>query len=314
MVRFSRGFLPMIPLFPKFKRLSLEDQKDVEAATERFPMYSDFDFVSLWCWNTQENILLSKLHNNLVVRFQHYLTGDLFYSFIGQNQVADTITTLLSFAESEALKPYLGLVPEHVFESSLLGEHSNSFDVVADPDNYDYVLSTEKISSMNGKKLHQKRKKLNKFIESNKNLEIVTSNASDHGVQNEILSFFDEWVKRRGKSWEEMRNEHIAMKRLFFGAHQFQVNIQSLFVNGKLAGYTIFEIKNRNYALSSFQKADTTYEGIYEFLYASLAQYLLARQCRFINIEQDLGLPGLRRSKKDYDPAYLKKYTISPRK
>ena len=65
----------MIPQFPEFKSLELSDKKDIESFTKRFPPYSDFNFVSMWSWDIKEEIRISQLNGNLVVRFTDYLTG-----------------------------------------------------------------------------------------------------------------------------------------------------------------------------------------------------------------------------------------------
>jgi hypothetical protein len=86
-----------------------------------------------------------------------------------------------------------------------------------------------------------------------------------------------------------------------------------VFVDGLLRGFTVFEQVTKEYAILSFQKADKSYPGIFEFLNHSIALYLHKRGCMFMNMEQDLGIPGLRQAKRKYDPTYLKKYSIRPK-
>lgn len=85
----------MIPEFPEFKKLELSDKKDIEQFTSKFPPYSDFNFVSMWSWDIKGEMRVSQLNDNLVVRFTDYLTGEPFYSFLGNNKVNDTAEKLL---------------------------------------------------------------------------------------------------------------------------------------------------------------------------------------------------------------------------
>ena len=39
----------MIPEFPEFKKLELSNKEEIEKITQKFPPYSDFNFVSMWC-------------------------------------------------------------------------------------------------------------------------------------------------------------------------------------------------------------------------------------------------------------------------
>lgn len=41
----------MIPKFPEFKKLELSNKEEIENFTSKFPPYSDFNFVSMWCWD-----------------------------------------------------------------------------------------------------------------------------------------------------------------------------------------------------------------------------------------------------------------------
>src|SRR4051812_16029246 len=101
----------MIPKFPDFKRLEISDRADVEAITKQFPPSSDFNFTSMWCWDTHGEIRLSQLNGNLIVKFTDYLTGEPFFSFVGTNKVNETAEKLLELSKKEALVQKLKLVP-----------------------------------------------------------------------------------------------------------------------------------------------------------------------------------------------------------
>ena len=75
----------MIPEFPQFKPLTLSDKESIERITQKYPPYSDFNFMSMRCWDIKGKIKISKFNNNLVVRFTDYLKGNPFFSFWGDN-------------------------------------------------------------------------------------------------------------------------------------------------------------------------------------------------------------------------------------
>ena len=85
-----------------------------------------------------------------------------------------------------------------------------------------------------------------------------------------------------------------------------------IYINGKLEGFTIGEPLNPDMAAIHFEKANFNIQGIYPalnkyFLLQSWQDYLL------VNRAEDLGMPGLRKAKKDYKPAWLEmKYTATP--
>jgi hypothetical protein len=60
-----------------------------------------------------------------------------------------------------------------------------------------------------------------------------------------------------------------------------------------------------------FEKADTSYNGLYQFVNQEFAAALPAN-IEIINREQDLGEPGLRQAKLSYHPSgFVRKFTVT---
>ena len=129
----------MLPTFPNCKKISLEDKKNVETYLSNFPPYSDFNFLSMWSYNTQNDVEIATLHNNLVVRLRDYITQEPFYYFLGNNNVSESIEILLAHSEKEHLMPKLKLVPEESIRKDL--GKLDKYNITQDRDHFDYILS-----------------------------------------------------------------------------------------------------------------------------------------------------------------------------
>ena len=149
----------MIPEFPQFKKLELSDKQDVEKFTSKYPPYSDFNFVSMWAWNIKDEMRLSVLNDNLVVHFNDYMTGGLFYSFLGNNKVNETAEALLELSKKEGIEPILKLVPEN----SIKGLDGKRFKILEDRDHFDYILSTNNLTNYSGSNFQRHRNKVLRF-------------------------------------------------------------------------------------------------------------------------------------------------------
>lgn len=303
-----------LPIFPRFKKLTFQDKDIINKFAFKFPPYSDYYFMSLFSWNVDENVEYSFLNNSLVVKLQEYEGESYFYSFLGNRQVDSTINELLLFSKSNGMQQVLKLIPEH----NLLGQDIDGlrtkYVIKEDPDNFDYLLSIDKLFTMKGKRLHQKRKLLNHYLKKYLDLtkyEVVDLN--NNKLQEEILSLVLLWKDISKKNIDINVNELQALKRIFKGIDYSNLKILCIYISNQLKGFTIFEQINSHYVVSSFQKADLEIDGIVPFMYYRLANYLKTNNCLYINIEQDLGIPRLRRAKSDYDPIFLKKYIISPK-
>ncbi len=298
----------MLPTFPQFKPLELADQADIEKFTINYPPYSDYNFTSMWCWNTANGIRLSTLNNNLVVKFADYITGKNFYSFLGINDRDATLNTL--FEHIDATKPhlrYLKLVPEVT-----LGDYtSRAVKIYPDRDNFDYVYSVEKLETLAGGKLAAKRNYVKRFKAYYQST-LIELDLKQEKTMEQIRELFFIWVMRHDRPLAEFQHEFVALNRFLKLDDYSNFLSLGIFIDGALCAFWLLEIVDQIYAMSHFQKARTAdFIGINAYLLQEGALILAERGIQLINYEQDLGLAGLREAKLDFAPVdYLKKFII----
>ncbi|MBU2329986.1 hypothetical protein KKG57_00785, partial [Patescibacteria group bacterium] len=127
----------MIAEFPNFKKIELTDKEEIDGLTKKYPPYSDFEFGSLWAWDVKEEMAISVLNDNLVVKFTDYTTGNPFLAFLGENEVDATTESLLSYSRENNFEETLHLIPETVAkeldrELFVVEESRDHFDYVCD--------------------------------------------------------------------------------------------------------------------------------------------------------------------------------------
>lgn len=299
----------MIPHFPEFKKLEFEDKADIEKFTHTFAPYSDFNFMSMWSWDIQGEKYVSELNGNLVVRFDDYITGEIFYSFLGNNMPNETAEMLLDFSVKEGLPAILKLLPE----DSIRGLDAERFEIIEDRDNHDYIYDVDVLLRMDGGKFKSKRRHLKFFEENFPHAVIKEINLNDQFVKDEIVHLSREWAQEKGKSSDESENELQAISR-FLDSHKPEHFIAvGIYIDGKLVAVSKVE-KHDDHATYHFKKALTSsFRGIEPYLMRGLVKILDLRGVKYLNREQDLGIPGLRESKESYGPSrYLKKFRLSP--
>lgn len=298
----------MIPEFPKFKKLEFSDKAEVEAFTCNYPPYSDFDFMSMWCWDISEQTVLSILNQNLVVKFCDYLTGQPFYSFLGSNNLSDTIHKLLDMSLREGISLELRLVPE----DSIKMIDTSKFRTIEDRDHFDYVYSVDELKRYEGGIYETKRNNLNRFLKKYPDVEVKVLDLASKGIQEQIISLDYLWLENKTllKKNPEAGNEFKALKRLF---HSNCLDLVALgcYVDKKLIAFCISELLHSNFALAHFAKADVNFSGVYARLMKETTKLLSLSNVSLLNYEQDLGLSSLRYSKTSFRPKFfLKKYTV----
>ena len=300
----------MIPEFPEFKQLELSDRAEVENITKQFPPYSDFHFPDMWCWDIHEPVLLSKLKENLVVKQTDALSGKPYYSVIGTNAIPATIDCVCSFLTKNGLPQTLKWIPEETIQ------YVNGFasSVIEDRDNYDYIFDVEKIYCAKGNEFRYYRHSLNKFEKSFPYIKTLPIDLTDSIVKNQINKHFITWSKNI-KTENKVGNllfEHKALNKLLSSANEFEsISSLGLFDKDELVAFSIFDIKNKDFALSPFSKANRVFEGSSQFLMKKTIEFLHEKNIKFFNIEPDFGIDSWRNYKMSYRPPFfLKKYTI----
>ena len=294
-----------------FKKLGLEDRELLEEFVSEFLPFSDFSFLSLFTYNTKGNIEYCFYNGNLVVKFEDYLTGENFYSLIGKHKLEETMDALLNYAKKKKIKYSLNLVPHSVIELAP-GIHQR-FHVEEDKDNFDYIVSSLDIAKLHPGQFPKKRKIIEKFKQKYPHLTVRPIDLSDPQNKRAIIKTFDAWILSNNVAKQDAEIEYAAITRLLDNAHHFP-NLYALGIydGQKLVAFNTYEVATHSHGISSFQKANKKYEGIYAFLTHEMAKSMSELGCEYINFEQDLGIEGLRASKNSWHPVnFLKKYTVT---
>lgn len=299
-----------IPIFPKFKKIELDDKKEVDDIIAQYPSYSDFNFLSLWSWNTMGQTFISKMNDSLILRLTDYVTHEPFYSFIGQTKVLATIDAIVRLKSKYDTEILIKLVPEKAI-NTIISEHS--YKITEDEDNFDYIFPIGSLKMLSGSKLAAKRNYVRQF-ERKYQTEIRILDLDDSKIRKEIIDLYCYWAYCKGITRPFDESEYLAIVRFLNYPHKFNVLGVGIFEKEKLIAFWLLEMLKDNVAMSHFSKANVKdYTGIYPYLIKQTAIILDEKfSVMHLNHQQDLGIQGLREAKKDYKPSsFLKKYKIS---
>jgi len=302
----------MLKAFPYFQKLTLKQQKAIEVKLLPFPPYSDFTFTSLYTYNTNRSVEISTLHGNLVVKFEDYLDRQPFYSFLGSHKVIDTADKLLNYSLQKHLPAVLKLIPQAVVEADQ--NLNRKYLIKQDLANHDYIVSTEEIVNLQGKKWQKKRAAIKKFKRLYPHYQIRRMDLSLIYFRKAIKTLFWHWQKQSQRTKNEAEIEFVALKRLFRLAKFLPIYATGLFIKDRLIAFTFYEKVHQGYAMALFEKASRHYADAYTVICHEGAKHALELGCQYLNFEQDLGIKGLRMAKSLWKPVhYLYKYTLQTR-
>lgn len=196
------------------------------------------------------------------------------------------------------------------FITRLRQEDTAGLDIEEDRDLEEYVYLREDLVGLQGKKYHAKRNHINRFLAECGNAygwEPLTPDCLE-----QCLAISRQWFQ--GK--EDIGNEEVDESELLAVreavAHMEALGLTGalLTIGGKPCGFTVGEHFRPDMALIHLEKADPSIPGSYAFLNQQFAERSFG-DVTYLNREEDMGIPGLRRAKESYYPVKLvKKYRI----
>lgn len=168
---------------------------------------------------------------------------------------------------------------------------------------FDYIYLREKLVRLPGKKLQSKRNHINKFKKLYPNYEY---RALEKPMIADCLRLEEAWRKAQPdeNADEELYVELRSMTRAFHRWDSIGLMGGTIWVDGTLIAFTFGMPINRNTFDVCIEKADITYEGAFAIINQEFVKRI-PEQYTYINREEDLGLPGLRKSKLSYKPDLL---------
>ena len=254
--------------------------------------------------------MVSELNGNLVVRFTDYKTDEPFLSFLGSNKPSETALSLLEYCAANGLPSHLKLMPE----ISVKGIDPQRFQIEEDRDNFDYITSVYRLHTYSGAELSAKRRQHALFSRRNKNFIFRQLDLSDQKTMEDVRNLFSIWLVNKNEHLPaEQEHEFIALQRCL-SVQSPSLIATGIFIEESLTAFWILEDIGNGYTISHFEKADLNQHiGISPYLKQKTAEILHKRELVYVNLEQDLGIPGLRKNKESYYPQhFLKKFAVIP--
>lgn len=249
--------------------------------------YSDFNFVSLFSFNIQEDFTLSLLNDNLVVGLRDYLTLEPLYTFIGTHNPLATINNLFDFLHGQQKEPLLRLVPaESLREIPAAAEEKIL--IIGDPQSFDYILATELLVELPQNAVARKRRVIETFRARYPHYQIIELNLCDSAIVSAIQQIFIQWQKKN-LSTEAVAIEFAAINRCLRLVTPCGLMGLGIYLDGKMISFTINEILPDNFYMGHFGKSLPAYRGLSDLAEHETARIMLRYNCTKMNYQEDLG-------------------------
>ncbi len=286
-----------------FKPITLDDKDIITSFTlKSVYMNCDFSFSNMCSWRFLYNSEFAVVDNFLLIRFWIENNDRPVYMCpVGEGDITPAINLL----EQDSLEHghplwLLGVTPTG--KEELEKAFPGGFRYMPDRDYFDYIYLRDDLVNLTGKKYQPKRNHINKFI---KQYQYEYMPITPELVP-ECLELERKWYKanRTDDDAEELSYERRSLTYALNHAKELGLIGGSICVDHQIIAFSFGAPINYNTFGVNVEKADVNYDGSYSMINKEFATHI-PEQYKYINREEDLGIPGLRQSKLSYHPTIL---------
>lgn len=260
----------------------------------------EYSLVNLRLWGRQRVAFV----NDYLVIFSQFERSSVYPFPIGQGDIKPVLDQLIQDARERGLQCRLtSMTPEDC--ATLEELYPGQFHFHPDREGSNYVYSIDNLADLPGRKYQKKRNHLNKFRLNHPNCQIFPLEEKwMPGIERVIT----DWYKARYEDDpHEYHMEQTALRRAF--DHREELGLEGLVMveNGTVLAMTMGSRLNGDTFDIHFEKALEDVDGVYAAINQAFAAHLREKypELRYLNREDDLGIPGLRKAKLSYYPDKL---------
>lgn len=177
-----------------------------------------------------------------------------------------------------------------------------------EPEIFDYIYDSHALRTLEGRKYSKKRNHLNAFkkLYPDHTFEEIT----DKNIA-EVHQFVEYWCGQR--NCDKMLDDSLLCEReAIHDALEAKESLDFtgglIRIDGNVVAFTLGEMINADTVVIHVEKAFQEFRGLYPAINQEYLKHFWS-DAKYVNREEDMGLPGLRKAKESYFPLYLlKKY------
>ena len=281
-----------------FHQLMLSDRETIQAVTLNSGRRNcNYTFANLLGWQFLYKTEVCVLQDTVVLRYIY--EGEHAYSVCtADNLTEELIKALLADSGGK-------LIIYALEDSQVSAFSSFKYEVESLPYLFDYIYRRTDLALLQGGHLQAKRNHVNRFKANNPDFEYrpLTPELFD-----ECRRLTEIWQGEKGSS-ETIDVERQVMENIFCNWESLGMIGGSIFVNGKMVAFCYgAAVTNETFDIC-VEKADRNIEGAFAIINQQFASHL-PEQYIYVNREDDMGLPGLRKSKLSYHPEILLSFNV----
>ena len=258
----------------------------------------EYSFANLNLWGRQKAAFV----DGFLLLFSQFERRSVYPFPLGKGDLKSVLDAIISDAQERGIVCRLtGLTADNTMTLEEL--YPGKFRFHPDRDSCDYVYNIDDLADLKGRKFQKKRNHLNRFREEHPDCRTQPINGENLPAVREMVA---QWFESRTDD-RDYHLEQQAIRRAF--SHMEELDLEGLILteNGKILAMTIGSPLSDDTFDIHFEKALEDVDGAYPAINQAFASHLREKypDLRYLNREDDMGIPGLRKAKLSYNPDHL---------
>ncbi|QCX34225.1 DUF2156 domain-containing protein [Caloramator sp. E03] len=270
-----------------FREISIKDKelfKNIE--------YISSDYVFSYIYMYSELYKLKIYHDDRTIIIHSGAQKPSFYMPLGDTEYG--IKLILKYCQRQKIKPHFTKIPVSHIEIF----KAMNFKIKEDRNSFDYIYSNLALSTYEGPKFQKQRNNVANYLKTNTPI-----------YSCDIVNNIEKCKEFTLKYYAGTDVVQPTLKILDC-IEEFNLKGGIVWNGSDINAYNIYEIISDNMAISHVELTNNSHRGVHAYMINEMSKNM---DVEFINKEDDMGLPGLRRFKERYNPyALLVKYSAYP--
>ena len=282
-----------------FRRLELSQQAEFYDWFNRSKRLGcEYSFVNLYLWGRQHAAFVE----GYLTVFSHFYGHSMYLFPSGTGPLKPVLEALRTDARERGIPFRLtSMSPADCRAVEEL--YPGQFKFCPDRDGYDYLYEIDHLADLKGKRYQQKRNHINRFLEACPHWHAEPITPALIPACHDLL---DRWYRLHTEAdpHTNYHLEQLALDRALGNYEALGLDGLLLLDEDKPVALTIGSLLSPTVFDVHFEKAFGDIRGDYAMINRVFARYIREKypQVQYLDREDDMGLPGLRKAKESYHP------------
>ncbi|NSW55215.1 MAG: DUF2156 domain-containing protein [Armatimonadetes bacterium] len=299
-----------LPTFPDMEALEIEHKPIIDALLHELqPETSELTFTNLYIWRHPYGLQVTELEGAVCLLALRPDPEDSFLlPPLGEAAGTAQVRACLEWMADHEHNPRLWRIGEAAI--ARLGLSADEFSIESDRDNWDYVYRVRDLVDLPEVRYQDKVRHITQFTRKFK--------PEYHRITPDLVQacqdLQDLWCdEKHCDLYSSLHAEARAVKEALSNLDALGITGGCLMVRGRVQAFALGEPLNDTTVVIHIEKASPDLHGAFQAINQQFLEHEW-QDFEYVNREQDVGEPGLRKAKESYHPVKMvEKYVVTAR-